>query len=71
MNNSIYKLRRDELIKVIPKNSILLIPGADMQYRNADSAYPFRQDSDFYYFSGFGMNFFSCWIFSSLNTILR
>lgn len=53
MNNSIYKLRRDELIKVIPKNSILLIPGADMQYRNADSAYPFRQDSDFYYFSGF------------------
>ena len=34
-------------------NSVLLIPGADLQYRNADSSYPFRQDSSFYYFSGF------------------
>ena len=24
-----------------------------MQYRNADSAFPFRQESSFYYFSGF------------------
>jgi Xaa-Pro aminopeptidase len=34
-------------------NSVLLIPGADVQFRNADSAFPFRQESSFYYFSGF------------------
>ena len=30
-----------------------MIPGANTQYRNADSAYAFRQDSNFYYLSGF------------------
>ena len=53
MDKSIYKKRRDSLKTVLPDNSVLLIPGADMQYRNADSAYPFRQESNFYYFSGF------------------
>ena len=52
MDKSIYKKRRDSLKTVLPDNSVLLIPGADMQYRNADSAYPFRQESNFYYFSG-------------------
>jgi len=53
MDNTIYKNRRNSLKESIPENSVLLIPGADMQYRNADSAYAFRQDSNFYYFSGF------------------
>ena len=53
MDNTIYKNRRNNLEKSLPENSVLLIPGADMQYRNADSAYAFRQDSSFYYFSGF------------------
>ena len=34
-------------------NSVLLIPGAELLYRNADSTFPFRQDSSFYYMSGF------------------
>ena len=53
MENTIYKNRRDGLSELMENNSVLLIPGADLQYRNADSSYPFRQDSSFYYFSGF------------------
>ena len=53
MDNAIYKSRRINLIEELPNNSVLLIPGADTQYRNADSAYAFRQDSNFYYLSGF------------------
>ena len=53
MDNAIYKSRRVNLSEELPNNSVLLIPGADTQYRNADSAYAFRQDSNFYYLSGF------------------
>ena len=53
MDNAIYKSRRISLSEKLPKNSVLLIPGANTQYRNADSAYAFRQDSNFYYLSGF------------------
>ena len=53
MDNTIYKSRRINLSEKLPKNSVLLIPGANTQYRNADSAYAFRQDSNFYYLSGF------------------
>ena len=53
MDNAIYKSRRTSLLEKLPKNSVLLIPGANTQYRNADSAYAFRQDSNFYYLSGF------------------
>ena len=53
MNNSIYKDRRNNLKRSLPDNSVLLIPGAELLYRNADSTFPFRQDSSFYYMSGF------------------
>ena len=53
MNYTIYKNRRNNLKDLLPENSVLLIPGADTQYRNADSSFPFRQDSNFYYMSGF------------------
>ena len=53
MDKIIYKDRRNNLKDTLPENSVLLIPGADLQYRNADSTFPFRQDSSFYYMSGF------------------
>ena len=53
MKNMTYKNRRINLKDSLPMNSVLLIPGADVQFRNADSAFPFRQESSFYYFSGF------------------
>ena len=48
-----YKNRRENLEELLPKNSVLLIPGAEIQYRNSDSSFPFRQESNFYYLSGF------------------
>ena len=33
--------------------SIAVIPAATLQRRNRDIFYPFRQDSDFYYLTGF------------------
>ena len=53
MDYTIYKNRRNNLKDLLPEKSVLLIPGADTQYRNADSSFPFRQDSNFYYMSGF------------------
>ena len=53
METKIYKSRRDNLQELLPENSVLLIPGAEIVYRNSDSSFPFRQESNFYYLSGF------------------
>lgn len=45
--------RRQRLLDALPANSIALIPSATMQVRNSDVDYAFRQDSDFYYLTGF------------------
>ena len=41
------------LKELLPKNSAVVIAGASTQYRNADSSHAFRQDSNFWYLSGF------------------
>jgi len=38
---------------MLPKNSAVVIAGASTLYRNADSSHAFRQDSNFWYLSGF------------------
>ena len=48
-----YTERRDKLGSMLPKNSAVVIAGASTQYRNADSSHAFRQDSNFWYLSGF------------------
>ena len=53
MDNNIYKTRRESLKNHLPKNCALILPGADLQYRNSDSSYALRQESSFYYLSGF------------------
>ena len=40
------------LISQIPPHTLLDIRGGDMQLRNGDVHYPFRQDSDFLYLTG-------------------
>lgn len=45
--------RRNALFQKMPNNSLAIVPGAQRIYRNADTEYPFRQDSDFYYLTGF------------------
>ena len=53
MDNNIFKTRRESLKNHLPKNCALILPGADLQYRNSDSSYALRQESSFYYLSGF------------------
>ncbi|WP_238377068.1 Xaa-Pro aminopeptidase [Neptunomonas antarctica] len=45
--------RRASLVAQLPTNSVAIVPSATLQYRNSDVDSPFRQDSDFYYLSGF------------------
>jgi Xaa-Pro aminopeptidase len=52
MNNR-YAERRDRLGSMLPENSAVVIAGASTQYRNADSSHAFRQDSNFWYLTGF------------------
>ena len=48
-----YTERRDKLGSMLPENSAIVIAGASTQYRNADSSHAFRQDSNFWYLTGF------------------
>lgn len=48
-----FKKRRRALMNLMPQGAIAVIPGADEQRRNRDVFYPFRQDSDFFYLTGF------------------
>ncbi len=48
-----FAARRSRLMAQLPADSIVIVPGARMQIRNRDVEYPFRQDSDFYYLTGF------------------
>ena len=50
---NIYADRRSKLGAMLPKNSAVVIAGAEVQYRNADSSHAFRQDSNFWYLTGF------------------
>ncbi|MBA2710614.1 MAG: Xaa-Pro aminopeptidase [Tatlockia sp.] len=48
-----YKTRRQRLATTLPPDSIAIIPAANEKLRNGDAHYRFRQDSDFYYLTGF------------------
>jgi Xaa-Pro aminopeptidase len=49
-----FSRRRRQLMRMMGKGSIAIIPGAPEQVRNRDVEYPYRQDSDFHYLTGFG-----------------
>jgi Xaa-Pro aminopeptidase len=48
-----YAKRRRELMKMIGAEGIVIIPSANEIIRNNDARFPFRQNSDFYYLTGF------------------
>ncbi len=48
-----FKQRREQLMLQVGKGNIAIIASADTRTRNRDVDYPFRQDSDFYYLTGF------------------
>jgi Xaa-Pro aminopeptidase len=53
MTQTEFKRRRNQLMKMIGKGSIAILSSAQEQTRNRDVDYPFRQDSDFLYLTGF------------------
>ncbi len=48
-----FKARRDEVFKKMANNSVAIINAASHHHRNSDTEFPFRQDSTFYYLTGF------------------
>ncbi len=48
-----YARRRRELMAQMAPNSIAILPAAPERIRNRDIEYPYRQDSDFHYLTGF------------------
>jgi len=50
---NIYKTRRAEVAKRMEDNSILILSSSKLVSRNNDTTFPFRQDSNFFYLTGF------------------
>jgi Xaa-Pro aminopeptidase len=48
-----YARRRRRLLELLPADSVALVSAAHLKTRNRDAEYSFRQDSDFYYLTGF------------------
>lgn len=48
-----YAKRRKELMKQIGPTGIVILPSAREVHRNGDALYAYRQNSDFYYLTGF------------------
>ncbi len=48
-----FQQRRKNLMALMGEGSIAILPAAPTRTRNRDVEYPYRQDSDFYYMSGF------------------
>ena len=53
MNLQEFKRRRTALMRLMGTGSIAIVPSASEKIRNRDVTYPFRQDSDFWYLTGF------------------
>ncbi|TDJ35460.1 MAG: Xaa-Pro aminopeptidase [Gammaproteobacteria bacterium] len=53
MNQKEFTKRRRQLTRMMESDSIAIVPAASPKLRNGDADYPYRQDSDFYYLTGF------------------
>ena len=49
----VFLKRREKLLAKLPANSLVALFSANIQKRNYGSDFPFRQDSYFWYFTGF------------------
>ena len=48
-----YRCRRKKLLKKLSNNSIAILYSSEQKIRSNDTEYPYRQDSNFYYLTGF------------------
>jgi Xaa-Pro aminopeptidase len=53
INKNEFKRRRKHLLEMAGSDAIVMLSAAPDRIRNNDVHYPYRQDSDFYYLSGF------------------
>jgi Xaa-Pro aminopeptidase len=53
MNPREFARRRRQCMRIIGKDAIAILPAAPVRHRNGDIEYAYRQDSHFYYLSGF------------------
>jgi Xaa-Pro aminopeptidase len=53
MNNEEFTRRRRQLMRLMGKDAIAILPAAPVRYRNGDVEYLYRPDSDFYYLTAF------------------
>ena len=53
ISRSEYARRRQHLLGMLEANNIAIVTAASLVTRSRDTEYAFRQDSDFYYLSGF------------------
>jgi Xaa-Pro aminopeptidase len=54
MNRKEFARRRRQLMRMIGHDGIAISPSAPVRLRSRDAEYRYRQDSDFYYLTGFG-----------------
>jgi Xaa-Pro aminopeptidase len=53
MKKTEFTRRRRQLMRIMGRDSIAILPGAPVRRRNGDVDYHYRQDSDFHYLTGF------------------
>jgi Xaa-Pro aminopeptidase len=53
MNSGEFAKRRRQLMRMIGKGSVAILPASATKIRNRDVEYLYRQDSDFFYLTGF------------------
>ena len=53
MNKSEFAGRREQLMRMVGEAGVAILPAAPVRMRSRDVEYRFRQDSDFYYLTGF------------------
>ncbi len=53
MDSKEFAKRRKQLMRMMGDGAIAILPAAPQHIRNRDAEYPYRQDSDFQYLSGF------------------
>jgi len=52
-NHPMYAIRRKHLLSQFPDSTMMIVPGATVIHKSRDTEFPFRQDSDFFYLTGF------------------
>ena len=53
MNEKEFAKRRKTLMRMVGEDGIAILPSAPVRTRSRDVEYRYRQDSDFYYLTGF------------------